>query len=434
MVIQPAAVDSIKLTRQTKDLERDALAVVNSELLPKNYRTTERIYNFLHDVSQRQQKYENAQKYLAQVAEIRKELYGENSPEYHLARIRVACYYLDYTNKVDEAEKILKESYTGIVSKEIGPWQKNHLNILNHLALLYEFTDRYADASTALDKASDVARSKYSDKDPDYGVELDRIAQLQIKLGHMIALNQYDKSVRSLKTRNDNKPWDYVHAIEPRQIVRCTGLLRKLRSIGRSKRLISRADVPMGTDLSAAEELTSLFIQLGRYSDADKLLQIQIPAYERLYGKNSLRLIEPLVNKGRIALAKGDYTDAEKTASRAYQIATSIYGSISTKTAPTQKLLSDIYYTMGDYEKAQINITDALASQEKQFGRNHIEVAKSLAQLALVRFYKGDNRAEVEKLMLEARDIIAAKLGKDNPQYAEVLKHFALVHISEKKF
>ncbi len=35
--------------------------------------------------------------------------------------------------------------------------------------------------------------------------------------------------------------------------------------------------------------------------------------------------------------------------------------------------------------------------------------------------------------MLEARDIIAAKLGKENPQYAEVLKNVAVVYISEKK-
>ena len=437
--LQAVEFDS-KLERdKTKDLERNALAVVNSELLPRNYRTTERIYNFLHEVSQRQQKYENAQKYLAEVAEIRRELYGENSPEYHLARIRVACYYLDYTNKVDEAEKILKESYTEIVAKEIGPWQKDHLNILNHLALLYEFTDRYADASATLDKASDVVRSKYSDKDPDYGVELDRIAQLQIKLGEYERAEQnIDKSLKILEEyRKDPKRIsEYVHAIETQaKLFGVKGLFEEAQSnLDRSKKLISRADVPMGTDLSAAEELTSLFIQLGRYSDADKLLQIQIPAYERLYGRNSLRLIEPLVNKGRIALAKGDYTDAEKTASRAHQIATKIYGNISTKTAPTQKLLSDIYYTMGDYEKAQLHITDALTSQEKQFGRNHIEVAKSLAQLALVRFYKGDNKAHVEKLMLEARDIIAAKLGKDNPQFAEVLKHVAVVHISEKKF
>ena len=140
----------------------------------------------------KQKKYESAEKYLTQVTEIRKELYGETSPEYHLSRIRLASYYLDYTNKIEEAEKIFEESYTKMVSKEIGPWQKDHLDILNHLATLYEFTDRYALASTTLDKASDVARSKFSDKDPEYGMELDRIAQLQIKLG------QYERAEQNI--------------------------------------------------------------------------------------------------------------------------------------------------------------------------------------------------------------------------------------------
>ena len=110
------------------------------------------------------------------------------------------------------------------------------------------------------------------------------------------------------------------------------------------------------------------------------------------------------------------------------------YGDLSTKTAPTQKLLSDIYYTLGDYDKAETTISKALASQEKQFGRNHIEVARSLSQLALIKFHKGDNKKEVEKMMLEARDIIAASLGKDNPQYAEIMKNMAVLYISEKKF
>lgn len=437
--LQAVEFDS-KLERdKTKDLEKDALAVVNSELLPKNYRTTERILKFLHDVSQKQRKYENAEKYLTQLTEIRKELYGETSPEYHLARIRLAGYYLDYTNKVEEAGKIFDESYIKIVVNEIGPWQKDHLDILNHLATLYEFTDKYALASTTLDKASDVARSKFSDKDPEYGIELDRIAQLQIKLGQYERAEQnIEKSLNILEEyrKDDKRIGDYVHVIETQaKLFGIKGLFDEAQTnLDRSGKLISKADVQIGSDLSSAEELTSLFIQLGRYSDADKLLHTQIPAYEKLYGGNSLRLIEPLVNRGRILLAKGDYTEAERTAMRANQIATTIYGNISTKTAPTQKLLSDIYYTLGDYDKAQMNVLNAITSQEKQFGRNHIEVAKSLAQLALIKFYKGDNRVEVEKLMLEARDIIATKLGKDNPQYAEVLKNVAVVYISEKKF
>jgi tetratricopeptide (TPR) repeat protein len=192
--------------------------------------------------------------------------------------------------------------------------------------------------------------------------------------------------------------------------------------------------VSLGSEVSSAEELAALFIQLGRFSSAEDILDKQIPDLENLYGAQTLRLIEPLVNKGRIFLARGEYTEAERTAIRANSIAVKTYGENTTKSAPTQKLLSDIYYTLGDYDKALANINKALMSQEKQFGRSHVEVAKSLSQLALIKFYKGDNRAEVEKLMIESRDIMAQKLGKENPQYAEILKNVAVVYISEKKY
>jgi len=429
-----------KLERdKTKDLEQDAANLLKSKYLPKNYRTTEHILNFLFDVAQKSKRYVNSENYLTQITDIKKELHGENSPAYHLARIRLASFYLDYTNKIEEAQKIFDESYTKIVAKEIGPWQEDHLDILNHLATLYEFTDKYALATSTLDAASDVARSKFSDKDPEYGVELDRIAQLQIKLGQYERADQnIAKSLKILEDhrKDDKRVGDYIHAIETQaKLYGIKGLFDEAEAnLDKSRRLISKADVIVGSELSTAEELTALFIQLGRFSDADRLLKTQIPEYEKLYGKNSLRLIEPLVNKGRIALAKGDYTEAEEIANSANRMAVQTYGDVSTKTAPTQKLLSDINYTLGDYDKAELNVSKAIASQEKQFGRNHIEVARSLSQIALIKFHKGDDKKVVENLMLEARDIIAAKVGKDNPQYAEILKNMAVLYISEKKF
>jgi len=430
-----------KLERdKTKDLEQDASNLLNSKALPKNYRTTEHILNFLFEVAQREKRYVNSEKYLGQITEIKKELYGETSPEYHLSKIRLASYYLDYTNKIDEAQKIFDESYTKIVAKEIGPWHKDHLDILNHLATLYELNDKYTLATATLDVASDVARSKFSDKDPEYGTELDHIAQLQIKLGQYEKAEQnISKSLTILEEyrKDDKRIGDYVHAIETQaKLYGIKGLFDEAQAnLDRSGKLIGKnSDVVIGSDLSSAEELTALFIQLGRYPDADRLLKTQIPEYEQLYGKNSIRLIEPFVNRGRILLANGDYTEAEQTAINANQMALKTYGELSTKTAPTQKLLSDIYYTLGDYDKAEATIEKALASQEKQFGRNHIEVARSLSQLALIKFHKGDNKKEVEKMMLESRDIIAAKLGKDNPQYAEIMKNMAVLYISEKKF
>ncbi len=437
--LQAVEFDSKLSKDKTRNLDKDAQAVLNSKTLPRNYKTTERILEFLITVALNEKNYPGAENYLKQLIDIRKELCGENSTEYHLAKIHLANFYLDYTNKIEEAGVIYTESFENMVAKEIGEQHKDLLDILNHLAAWYELTDKYVLANATLEKASDAARSKFSDVDHEYGVELDRIAQLQIKLGQYEKAEQnIDKALKILETsrKKDALLPDYVHALETEaKLFGIKGLFDEAQSnLDKTQRLIRGAKILVGSDLSTAEELTSLFIQLGRYSAADDLLNTQIPEYEKLYGNSSLRLIEPLVNRGRILLARGDYTEAERTATRANQLATKIYGEVSTKTAPTQKLMSDIYYKLGDYEKSEINVRKAIVSQEKQFGRNHVEVAKSLSQLSLIKFHKGDNKKEVEKLMLESREIMGDRLGKDNPQYAEILKNVAILYISERKF
>ncbi len=424
---------------KTKNLETDALTVLNSKNLPKNYKTTVRTLEFLADMSLQLKRYSNVEHYLNQIIEIKKELYGDNTVEYHLANLQLAMFYVDYTNKIDEAKKIFEDSYTNVVAKEITAKHKDRLTILNSLARLYELTDNFQAASATLTAAVNAARDKYDNKHPDYAVALDQISQLQIKLG------MYDEATDNIKRalviledyrKDDARIAQYIHAIETQaRLYGIKGMFDEAQeNLDDSRKLIRKADVPIGDELSTAAELSALFIQLGRYSDTDRLLTTLITENEKLFGASSIRLIEPLVNRGKIQLAKGDYTEAEKTAQRANQIAVKTYTENSTKTASTQRLLSDIYYTLGDYEKAETNIKKALVSQEKQFTRKHVEVAKSLSQLALIKFYKGDNRKDVENMMLEARNIVGDKLGKDNPLYADILKNLAVVYISEKKY
>ncbi|HYC84081.1 MAG TPA: CHAT domain-containing tetratricopeptide repeat protein, partial [Chryseosolibacter sp.] len=411
----------------------------NSKAIPKNYKTTERILEFLTEVALSQKEYTNAENYLKQIIEIKKELYGETSPEYNLSRIKLACFYLDYTNNIATAGQIFEEAYFKVVAKEIGPWHKDNLNILNHLGKYFEITDDYKRATEILDKAKDIANSKYQNTDYAFGIELDYLAQLYLKIG---AYEKAEENItRGLKIleefrKEDDKVAYYIHALETEaKFLAIKGMFDEAEhNLDRSSKLIRKEHVSIAGDLSSAEELSSLYIQLGKYRAAEELLEVYIPEYEKLFGKQSVRLIGPLVNEGRILLARAEYSEAERTALRANAIAVATYGEHSTKTAPTQKLLADIYYTLGDLEKAEANYTKALTSQEKQFGRQHIEVAKSLSQLALIKFYKGDDRQNVEKLMLEARDIMEKKLSKDNPQYAEILKNVAVLYISEGKY
>lgn len=437
--LQAVEFDGKLKKEKTKNLEADAMSIINSKALPRNYKTTVRTLEFLVEMSIQTKQYVNAEGYLDQIQEIKKELYGENSPEYHLSRVMQACFYVDYTNKIDVAKKIFEESYTNMLAKEIAPKHKDHLTILNSLATLYELTDQYKLAIATLDKAREIANVKYDNKDPEFGVELDKVASLQIKVG------QYEKAESNINDalkileehRKDNRRLpQYIHAIETQaKLYGIKGMFDEAQdNLDRSRKMIIKANIPIGNELSTAEELSSLLIQLGKYSQTDRLLNTLITENEKLFGPSSIRLIDPLTNKGRILLAKGDYTEAEKTAQRAYQIAVKTYSDISTKTAATQRLLSDIYYTLGDYDKAEDNIKKAVTSQEKQFGRNHVEVARSLSQLALIMFHKGANKQEVEKLMLEARNITGDRLGKDNPQYADILKNLSVLYISEKKY
>lgn len=150
-------------------------------------------------------------------------------------------------------------------------------------------------------------------------------------------------------------------------------------ALARSRKIIEKAEGPLNIDeLGTVLNLCNLYIQLGRYSDTDEILTHAITEYTKIYGDQSLRLIGPLVDRSKLLLVQGDYTEAEKVGQSAHKIAMTIYSEKSTKTAVTQKLLSDIDYTIGDYDNAEEMIMKALASQEKQFGRNHIEVAVAL--------------------------------------------------------
>lgn len=435
-----------KLSRdRTKNLENEALAMLNTKSLPKNYKTNAIILQFLYDISIAEKRYVNAESYLNQYVDLKKELCGEKSPQYHLAKLRLANFYLDYTNKIEEAGKIYEESYIQFISKKIALQHKDLLEILNHVATYYELTDKYDMAAKTLDQASFAAAKKFDPTDIVYANECTKIANLQLKIGAYEAAEKNIKlalGIIDIKKNQDLKEYypTYINTLDTQaKLFGIKGMFDEAednldKSDGMINKAVKSGVMLEGGELSTAEELTSLYILLGKYSSANKLLDSQIPEYERIYGRNSLRLIEPLVNEGRISLAKGDYTESERIASRANQIAVKSYGENSTKSAPTQKLLSDIYYNLGDYDKARDNALRALSSQEKQFGRNHIEVARSLSQLALIKFHKGDNKKEVEQMMLESKTIIEQKLGKDNPQYADILKNLAVLYISEKKF
>ncbi|HLT81350.1 MAG TPA: CHAT domain-containing tetratricopeptide repeat protein [Cyclobacteriaceae bacterium] len=423
---------------KTKNLENQAAALLSNPNLPQYHKTRLRILSFLVDVAIIDRKYANGENYLARMTEIARELYGDTAPEYHLLQLRRANYLLDYTNKIDSAVAIYRESYDSVIAPRISIRHKDILDILNHLATLYELTDEYSRASETLKLASEAALQKYRDDDILYGIALTRLARLRTKLGaYEQAEQDVARAIEVIDLRKNRGYDEYTAALveamdAQARLYGIKGLFDEASArLERSAKIISRSKTTFVGSLETNQELVGLLIQLGRFANASRLLDETFAEYERTYGSTSIRLINPLLERGRIQLARGEYGEAQKTAQRAYRIAVDAFGETSTKTAPTQLLLGELSKTLGDYDQAGAHIAQALKSQEKQFGRNHIDVASSLSQLALIRFYDGDKNAE--SLLIEARDIIAEKLGKQNPRYATSLENLAIVMLSQNR-
>lgn len=433
--------DSELVKDRTKNIETEVNSILaTTRALPKNHEKTIQLLDVLYRLALQKQNYSSAEKYLSSIIETKKNLYGDNSPEYHLSRIELANYYIDHTDKIKEAQEIYDESFFKIVAPQIDTWHKDYVNILNHIALFYQTVDQYAKASEFLKKAENISRAKFRNTDPNYGVQLNELASLYLKIGNYEeAEENINASIEILEEerRNEKRVLDYVDAMQTKARLKAIqGLFDEAEFIlERSQKLQTRAGSTFAfNELEAAEELSSLYITLGKYSETKEMLDELIGTYQTRYGTNSQRLIEPLVNRGRLQLISGEYPEAEKTAQRAYNIAKNIFGDQSTKTAPALILLSEIYTNIGDYEKASDNAQKAINIQKAQFGNNHIDVAKSIAQLALIKFYKGDDLKKVEDLMNEAKSITASKLGDRNPRYARILTDLAKIYIPQQRY
>lgn len=379
--------------------------------------------------------HKNTESYDNEIIKQKDFLLGKDAPSYHLTKVKLANYYVDFSDKFVEAKKIYDESWHGIVEPEITKGHVDYLDIMNHLARYYQESDNYTKASEILDDALLASRVKYSNEDIEYGKELVKIADLQINIG------QYEKATTNIDNAieiiDDSKIDGSKASLAAAYITKA-----KLSAIkgeydeaenliyGSDKLLAKGQLTTESTNLDYEDDLGGLYLNIGRYSDAQELLSESLKEKTKQFGNISRHLNKTLVLNARLNLIKGAYTEAEQLARRANTLSISIFGDESSKVVPSMLELADVYTTIGDYDKAESLLKNAIRIQKATFGDEHVDVAKSTSKLALVYFFQEKPLTTVQPLFQEAERIIGKKLGSNNPTYAGILKDMAVVNIS----
>ncbi|HAA10226.1 MAG TPA: hypothetical protein DCE41_00465 [Cytophagales bacterium] len=419
-----------------KRLETNTLKLIGAtHIIPSNHPVVVEWLDFLHKVAVAEGRYDDAKTYLEGALNLKEDLYGAEAPEYHATKLDLAHFYLKYTDNLEEAAQIYEESYWGVVSKEITVGNVKYLDYLADLAELSELQDNYKLASEMVDQMATIARTKYDDQDIEYGKALTRVASLQLKIG------EYSKAFQNLlkaqEILEEFKGREQIVYLAQNQEVFARlyaiyGMYDEASGeLAFANRLRNKAEqTGESQSIESLDDLAILYVQMGLYTVAEDLLEEIFEIKNNLYSQDSRRLITPITTSSQLKLIRGDYSDAEKGARRAYQMAVTSYGEESTKIIPSLSLITDIYVAIGDYEKAEDRLREIIRIQEREFGRNHINVALALAELGLVKFYMEEDYPEIEALYEEALQIIETNISNVNPNYALVLQNLAGLYIA----
>ncbi|QCK13976.1 CHAT domain-containing protein [Mangrovivirga cuniculi] len=434
-----------KLTdSELSSVENTLNIILSSNSLPENYPGKLNWYYSLAEVAILKESTQNVESYLNEALELKKNIYGENSVEYHWSKIDLANFYVDFTAKIKLAGEIYENSYEKILKDQSTNQHTKVLNLLNHLATYYEVADEHQKAIQTLEEAKDATDKKFRgvEDDPARAVQLEYMASLQVKLAdYGQARWNLNKALEILEENKKDTEYGIYY---PKALLTKANLKTIEAEYDEAEeliedvdKLIRKADIIMQSkfkSFSTEAEKAKIYLAIGEYDEALEIIHTQLADTRAKYGEDHFKMIVPNTQKAELEFIYGDYSTAEIFASRARNIALSFYGENTSKAIQPAKILAKLSTAIGDYESAEELTREVLETQIKYFGEEHIDVASSQAYLALLLNYQNKNEEEIEMLFKKAIATLGSKLGTKNPEFASVSKDQAVYYIKKKRY
>ncbi|MGH6848648.1 MAG: tetratricopeptide repeat protein, partial [Methylocella sp.] len=175
--------------------------------------------------------------------------------------------------------------------------------------------------------------------------------------------------------------------------------------------------------LNAAGEIDQT---VGRYSEAEPLLQRALSIREKTLGSDHPDVGESVNNLAQLYAAQGQYAKAEPLHQRALAIAEKALGPEHPHVAASLNNLALLYDAQGKYAQAEPLYRRALVISEKTMGPEDPSVGTCLNNLA--EHYRTQGKyAQAEPLYQRAIAIVEKTLGPEHPDEAKSLNNLALL-------
>ncbi len=372
-----------------------------------------------------QGKFREAIAFAEEAVEIRRELLGNQHPDYAMSLYNLAAQYSSI-GQFKKAELLYLEAKE-IREKVLGKKHPDYPSCLSNLASLYSQSGEYSKAESLYLEVNAIEEQVLGNQHPDFARGGNDLATLYVKLNNYAkAESLYTQAKKIFELTLGKEHPDYAtNLINIAALHELTGnfsmaeqFLLEAKAI--CEKQLGKKHPSYATHLN---NLASLYHSIGDYAKTERLLLESKDVLRDALGEEHPSYARCLNNLGSLYTYMEDYRRAERHLLEAKNLVSRALGKQHPEYAMYVGNLAMNYACQKDFSNAELLYLEKKTVLEKTVGKQHRYYANTLSQLAQLYCSTG-KLVEAEKLFNESNEVLIQALGKKHPEYAQNLHNW----------
>lgn len=358
--------------------------------------------------------------------------YGENSVQWHSAKLRYADFQAKYMGSLSQAKVAYSTHYTNYISKKYYQYSPYLLQSLSSFAEINSLLNKNDSAYTLSQMGIKIANKSYGKNSAESYYFKAQNAIYAFNIGNYKATLDTTMSNNGFISNNkiDKNPY-FIHALFTN-----TEINQWLGEFQKSEQLIAKAQVIVKATEDAKfyekglvlDNMARNYIFNSNYLRAEKNNKAAINLKKPVVNETGYMMLNSYLDKINLKVRKGELKDANITIDLIEKVLPLYFPTESKPNATFLFYKAQYFVAIADYKKAREALLSSIQIHTKIYGAEHIRLAPlftELAQLTLMENPKSVN--EADGLYENAKKIVANSLGTQNPTYANLLVKQAIL-------
>ncbi|HEV1287470.1 MAG TPA: serine/threonine-protein kinase [Bryobacteraceae bacterium] len=337
--------------------------------------------------------------------------------------------YPDAQRQVERAVELRRRVF--------GEKNRDTLQSMDTLAELYDIQGKNAEAESLQSHVLDLRRHALGEQHPDTLASMEELGDEYMHLGKFADAETFLSKALELRRRvlGEEHPDTLISMNDLAMLYDLQGKYAAAEQLyvkaNNIRMRVLGPDHPF--TLTGMNNVAVLYSHQGKYAQAESLTAQILETRRRILGPDHPLVLETMNNLAVQRIYQEKYDQAEPLLAEALEFNRRTFGGENPKTIASMNNLAGLYRRKGDYKKAEPLYREALEIQSRKAGEKHPLTLSVMNNLASVLQGEGQY-PQAEQLYTKVLDLRSRVLGADHPDTLRTQIGLASVYVDQSKF